>query len=182
MKMLYTKIINLVKRAYVSKSLPDNKEANVTQVSYFGKAGTSEVVSPYGVYVNLPKDLQVLLFAVQGQEDNRACIGYSQADRFKNLKEGEVLIGNPKTKTFIKFNENGSITIDSKSKIEITSAGELNINVTGAVKLTASGSVDIDSPQVNLGVGGQKIARLGDQVTVGANIGTITSAGTNTSI
>ena len=36
--------------------------------------------------------------------------------------------------------------------------------------------------EVNLGNGGARIARLGDQVTIGSDVGTITSAGTNTSI
>ncbi len=182
MNYLYTKILNLVKRAFVSISLPDDKASGAAQVSYFGKTGISEVVSPYGLSVRLPTGIQVLLFSVQSQENNRAAIGYSQKDRFKDLEEGEVVIGNPLTRSFIKFAKDGSITIDSKAKINITSADNVIIDVTGTVDLKATGEVTVDSPKVNLGVGGPPIARLGDTVMVSGTPGTITSAGVNTSL
>lgn len=182
MNYLYTKILNMVKRAFVSISLPDDKASGAVQVSYFGKAGISEVLSPYGLSVRLPDNIQVLLFAVQSQENNRICIGYSQKDRFKNLEKGEVVTGNPQTRSFIKFDKDGNITIDSKAEINITSANKVTIDVTGTVDLKATGDVTVDSPKVNLGVGGLPIARLGDAVMVGGTPGTITSAGVNTSL
>ena len=108
------------------------------------------------------------------------------------------MTGNPQTQSFIKFDKSGNITIESAGQINITSAAKvtidvngtiditssdkMNINVTGDVDLTASGNVNIDSPKVNLGVGGLQIARLGDAVVVDGVPGTITSAGINTSI
>lgn len=195
MRRIFTLINNIVKRAYVSRSLTDDKDSNVAQVSYLGKTGLSEILSPYGLDVRLPEDIQVLLFAVQGQENNRIAIGYSQEDRFKNLEEGEVVVGNPKTKSFVKFDKDGNINIESKAKIvingasdvDITNVGKLTINSTGDIDITtsgkvdlkATGDVDVDASQVNLGVGGAAIARVGDSVNL--TTGFIITGGNNTS-
>lgn len=165
-KNLDVKVKNLIKRGYVSHFIADTYPHAITQVTYFGKTSNAEIVSPYGLSVGLPEETNLIVFNIQGKEENKACFGYSQNDRFLNLKRGEVVIGSPKTKSHIKFNEDGTIEIDSK--------GTINIKV--------NGDVNVDATKVNLGVGGAKIARLGDEVTVGSSTGTITSAGENTSI
>jgi phage gp45-like len=111
-------IRNIVKRAYVSNSTDDSGDYPTIQISYLSplKTAIAERISPYGLYTNLPKDIQVLVFSVQGNEENKACIGYSQTDRFKNLKEGEVLIGNPQTQCFVKFDKDGNIDITCGSR------------------------------------------------------------------
>ena len=73
--------------------------------------------------------------------------------------------------------------------IEITGGSDLNIVVNGNCNLKAA-KVNIDAAQTNLGTGGAKIARLGDEVEVeitsgssaGTYTGKITSSGVNTSI
>lgn len=73
--------------------------------------------------------------------------------------------------------------------IEITGESDLNIIVNGNCNLKAA-KVNIDAAQTNLGTGGAKIARLGDEVEVeitsgssaGTYTGKITSSGVNTSI
>ncbi len=73
--------------------------------------------------------------------------------------------------------------------IEITGGSDLNIIVNGNCNLKAA-KVNIDAAQTNLGTGGAKIARLGDEVEVeitsgssaGTYTGKITSSGVNTSI
>jgi hypothetical protein len=177
MKLL-TKVMNLIKRGYVSNSLPDTADYSQVQVSYMGNSRKAAVINPYGLYTRLPLNTNVIMFSVNGQEENSAVVGYSREDRFKNLNEGEVLIGNPETGSYIKF--------ESDNKIEILSKGDLNIDVTGNVNLKASTAVNVDSPATNLGTGGNQIARLGDQITVIVGgtpyTGNITSAGVNTSI
>lgn len=188
MSHLYTLLQNLVKRAFISRIEIDDKDASGAQVGYLEKTGICEMVSPYGLYVVTPKDNPVLLFAVQSQEDNRAAFGYSQHTRFKDLKEGEVLLGNEKTKSFIKLDKDGNINIEGKAKVVINSTGDLdltiqgdmNLTVNGKVNLTSTGDVDVDAPAVNLGTGGAAIARVGD--TVSLTTGIILTGGTNTSI
>ncbi len=184
MMSLLTKIINLCKRGFVSNSLQDDKDSSIAQITYFGKTGISEIVSPYGLSSRLPVGTQTLTFSVQGQENNRASIGYSQEDRFKNLLEGEVVVGNPKTGASVKFSIDGSIIINPSptGSLIINSNGDLSISANGDIKLKATGEVDVDATRVNLGTGGPAIARVGDSVLVGTSTGTITSGGSNTSL
>lgn len=89
------------------------------------------------------------------------------------------------------------VHLKNDGTIEINNSGELKIVVNGNVSLITQGDVDVSAANVNvaarttnLGVGGQQIARLGDEITVditsgssaGTYKGTITSAGINTSI
>lgn len=172
---LRTAIKNVVKRAYVTSVTDDSSDYPLVQITYASpaKTATAERISPYGLYVNFPKDSQVVVFTMQANEENRACMAYSQVDRFKNLKEGEVLVGNPSTQCFIKFDKDGNIEINSTKDINITSANDINVKAT---------NVTVDADQVDLGVGGGPIARLGDTVKVGTDEGIITSAGVNRSI
>jgi len=181
MMFLLTKIINIVKRAVISNSLTDDKETSLAQITYLEKTGLTEVVTPYGSFARPPVDTQLLLFAVQSQENNRAGIAYSQENRFKNLEEGECGVGNPLTRSFIKFDKEGNILITATAKVIINSTEDIDITTSGKVDLKSTGDVDIDAPQVNLGIGGLPIARLGDEVLVEGVLGTITSAGNNTS-
>ncbi len=81
------------------------------------------------------------------------------------------------------------IYLRNDGKIEITGGSDLTIIVNGNCNLKAA-KVNVDATQTNLGTGGAKIARLGDEVEVeitsgssaGTYTGKITSAGVNTSI
>lgn len=74
---------------------------------------------------------------------------------------------------------NGNTTITTQ---KITAnCGQIAVTSTENVNLKAN-TVNVDASKTNLGSGGKQIARLGDQVTVEGKKGTITSAGTNTSI
>jgi len=165
-RKLDIKIKSLIKRGYVSSFIKDNRPTAIAQVNYFDKTSISEILSPYGLNIGLPEKTDLIIFNIQGKEGTQICMGYSKNDRFMNLEQGEVVIGSPKTKSYIKFKEDGKIEIESKEDINII----------------VNGNVNIDATKINLGIGGAKIARLGDQVTVDGSTGTITSAGENTSI
>lgn len=183
MRMIKTLISNIVKRAYVSLSKTDDADIPVVQVSYLGKTGDSEMLSPYGLSVRLPRDIQVLLFAIQAQENNRLCMGYSQTDRFKNLEEGEVVIGNPLTKSFVKFDKDGNIDIESKAKIvinstsdvEITNSGKLTVNSTGNVIISTNADVALNCTNIDIVASGDVSLKATGSVDVDApqvNLGT----------
>lgn len=196
MRQIFTLIHNIIKRAVISKLEVDSETSPIAQASYLGKTGTTEIVLPYGISARAPVGTQLLLFAVQGQENNRAAIPYGQENRHKNLEEGEVVIENEITKSFIKFDKDGNITVDSKAKIVINcvgdaditvggkvvvnSTGDIDVTTNGKVDLKATGNVDVDAPQVNLGSGGAAIARVGDSVNL--TTGLIITGGNNTSI
>lgn len=105
------KLRNMIKRAFVTNPGKDDKEFPVTQVSALGKVSDMEMLFPYGLSANLPKDSIVLLLSVQGDESNQAGIGYRHDLRPKNLKEGEVEVGNFLQGTSIKFDVDGNIHI-----------------------------------------------------------------------
>jgi len=132
---LKSKLINLIKRAVVSLAGDDSGEFPVTQVSYMGKTSDIEVVFPYGMAANMPKDSIVLMFNVLAQEENKAGIGYRHDLRPKNLKEGEAVFGNFLVGTHIKFDEDGNIIIDGDMQL----TGDLT--VTGNVEISGTLSV-----------------------------------------
>lgn len=193
---IYKKLKSIVKRAYVSRANDDSGDDPATQITFFGnKTDDAERISPYGLYTNLPEDTQVLLFCISSHGEDKSVMGYARKDRFKNLEEGEVVVGNIISGTFIKFNNDGSIDVEADGNVNITTPGEINIDggdiniVNGTVNITGDATVNADNvhlnaTQVNLGSGGNDIARVGDSVLVntGTGIGTITSGGINTSI
>lgn len=108
--------------------------------------------------------------------------------RLHNISDGIFLPINTKNninsyeenKLVIDYNGN-SISIDSSGNINIDSSNDLNITSSGDVTINCN-TAQINASETHLGSGGQPIARVGDQVTVGSDVGTITSGGTNTSI
>jgi len=156
---VYSKISNLIKRAVVTLTNKDSGQFAATQVQWMrDKVAITEVVHPYGLSSNAPVDSFALMFNVMGQEENRAAIVYAPQRRFKDLKEGEVALGNFLTRSVVKFLENGDI--------EITGTADQNINITGSNNVTIGGD--------------NTIAITGDNtVTVGGD-NDVTISGSNT--
>lgn len=148
------KLFNIIKYAIITLTGKDDTELPTAQVSYLGKTKVVELVLPYGLYSNPKEQSLALLFSVNGQEDNISAIPHNPYNRFKNLKTGEVAVGNPNTLTKIYFKEDGTI--------EIFTDKTLNINATN----------------INLGSGGKAIARKDDEVVGQVVIPAGSSAGT----
>jgi len=108
-----SKLFNLIKRAIITLASKDDTNFQIVQVNYLGKTKNVEIVSPYGLYSNPKEQSVMLIFNVNGQEENIAGIPYNPYNRFKNLKPGEVATGNPHKGTRIYFDENGDIIIDA---------------------------------------------------------------------
>ena len=148
---IYSKISNLIKRAVVTLTNKDSGQFAATQVSWMrDKTATTEVVHPYGLSSNAPLGSLALMFNVMGQEENRAAIIYDPKNRFKNLKPGEVALGNFVTKSVVKFLENGDIDITGMADQNINITGNSNITVGGNVTLNVTGNTDITSPVVTV--------------------------------
>lgn len=145
-------MFNLIKRAVVSRKTADIGQVPISQVSWNEKAANVEVISPYGLYSNLPTDSLVLMLNVNGQEENKAAIGYKPKERFKNLKEGEIYVGNQVTGSVIKFLTNGDIDITAVNDqiinitgdSTVTVGGDVTLNVTGDVTATIGGAMSAD--------------------------------------
>jgi hypothetical protein len=156
-KKMANNITNLIKRAYVSLVGNDAQEYQITQISYLNKTNVMEVIYPYGVSGNPPRNSLVLMFNVQGQEENRAGIANLPQQRFRNLKEGEVAVGNYLTRSNIKFAENGDVVVTTKNNQEVTIdqnanisvSGDATVNVSGSTTLTSSGTTVNSDVQLN---------------------------------
>ena len=174
---LISKIRNLIKRGIVSLPGDDSGVYPRSQVIFMGKVKQVEMVSPYGLFSNAPKDSCALLFSIQGQEENIAGVGYSPLSRFKNLKSGEVVVGNPGTGSYVKFSSDGTVTVYSAADVNIQGAGAINITSSTATKITCTNCTIAASGNIALGSGGKAVARVGDavQVSTSTGIGTITA-------
>lgn len=144
-------IRNLIKRAKVTLNYSDNQSQYTgSQVIYMGNPVNMEIINPYGISAVAPIGSQVLMFNIQGQEENRIGFVFNPPDRFMNLQPGEVQIGNTVKQTYIKFDKDGSITIESTQDITIN-----------AQETTVNGHVNLG------GSGGAGVARIGDSVVDG---------------
>jgi len=185
MRDLLAKIKNIVKWAKVTKSIPDTEAKPGDYVSYLKKENVSAcLITPYGFFSKPPVGMHVFLFSANGNEGSRVGISCALSEREKNLEVGESGIVNLVTGVVIKLDKDGNVHIKNAQKIIIESS-PVNIDVLGAdVNIDNANNVNVNANKVNLGSGGQPIARLGDavQVNTGTGTGTITGGGTNTSI
>ncbi len=162
---------NMIKRAVITMGGTDDKEIPIQQLSYNGKIADAEIIFPYGVHANLTADNNTLciVFAVEGQEDYRAAMGYTPALRPKPLAEGEVVFYHPLTQSKIHFRNSGDIDIDVTGDngdfnatikkdlsivvggdATITTGGDANVTATGDINATATGNVNIVGSTINL--------------------------------
>lgn len=155
-----------VKRARLTKEAKDDGNYHVAQVNYFGKTCDVEVLTPYGLYSNLPKDGVVTLWSVQGQEENRVGIGNTPKTRYKNLRTGEVVVGSPAHETKIEFLTEGVVKVIGKNNATITidASGNISVNTDGTLTLSSQGNMTLSSDaDIN-------VTASGDVVIDGANI------------
>jgi phage gp45-like len=188
---------NLIRFARVSLTNDDTATYANTQVSGLGKTTDGvTTIYPYGLFANAPVNTFCVTLQPYGQEEALVVIPFSPQDkqgaslRFKNLKEGEVALGNVLTGSVIKFLADGSIAIDGQQNVKVTVTGDVDISATGNINISSEGTttitstgackiessgettvkgttVTVDSPAIKLGAGAiQGIARLGDQVQV----------------
>ena len=131
---------NLIRWARVTKAGSDDKQYATQQVEYLGKVAESQMVFPYGIHANLPPHSLALMFAVQGNPENRAAIGWTPTKRPK-LVEGEVAFYHPLIPNLIiKLKANGEMLIQSDVKINIVAP---ETEFTGTVK--ANGKIIDDT-------------------------------------
>jgi len=110
----------LINRCYITNISKDDKTFQFAQVEYMGKVVDVEVIQPYGLSSNPPADSIGILFDIQS-DDNQVAIFNKHNERFKNLKEWEVQLGNFNTGASIKFEEDGNISVNATGgKIGIT--------------------------------------------------------------
>ena len=172
-----------VKRSYITKVSKDADNFHTAQVSYMGQVADVEVITPYGIYATLPLDSHMLIFNVNGVEENRVGFGNTPPVRFKNLKPGEVVVGSPQTKSNVFFKTDGSIivtgkgnavvTIDPQGNISMVTDGTLTAQSKGAMTLKsdaamsiqALGTMALQAPLITLNGSSVNVSSSGDVKT-----------------
>jgi len=163
-----TFVRNLIKRGTVSRDTADTNQFAFAQVKWASdKVSNVQVIHPYGVYSYAPIGSLALMFNVMGQEDNIAAIIDNPKTRFKGLKSGEVVCGNPVTLSYVKFLENGDIEIIGKNNQNITITGDSNLTVGGNTTITTTGNTTINSTgNMSATVGGTLQANVTGNTTI----------------
>ena len=137
-------IKNIVRWARITKAGADDQQFATQQMEYLGKVADGLIVFPYGLHGNVPPDALALMFAVQGNPDNRAAIAWTPKNRPK-LAEGEVAFYHPPTGAFMIWRANGDLDIETGD------SGGANINIKcKQANITASESVTLDTPETTL--------------------------------
>lgn len=128
MKRLLTMIKNAFKIAKLL-SVDDSQDLRFGQVSMLGKEQKVMIFSPYGLMYNPPENSLALIWSQQGQESNGVAMADDPKNRtLKDLKPGEVALGNYLTGNYIKFDKDGLCTIIAE---------DLNIQITNDITITA---------------------------------------------
>jgi phage gp45-like len=149
-KNTLNRITSMIKRAVLTLPASDAGVNQIAQASYLGKTANVELLSIYGLCSNPPTGSSILLFDVQGQEENRAGIANFPGSRFKTLKPGEVALGNYITKSNIRFLENGDIQVIGTNNMTVTIAQNNTVTIGGSATINVTGSATINCASATL--------------------------------
>lgn len=143
----------MIKQAYLSAVTDDSSAYPKGQAGYNDKTTDFLRYSLYGLDSNPPLNSWVLLLGSQGQEAVKIGLISDFLNRKKGLKEGEVVLYNTLTQSFVLLKENGDIEVDAKNDLIATVAGDATITATN-VTVNGSTKVSVLAPSVQLGVPG----------------------------
>jgi len=170
-----------IRRGYTLEVQKDADNYPVVKTEYFGQKCEVEVISPYGIYSGIPKEAEGVILNIGRNEENRVAILDTPRTRFKNLKAGELVLGNTMTRSNMKFSEDKSINITGANNtlIVIDADGNVSITTAGTFTINATGNVVINGAEIHLNGSSVGLARLGDSTQTG---GLITSASTTVKV
>lgn len=122
----------------VVESVNDVNDIPTIQIKYLKEVvKIVQKLGLYGICGNPPKGSSGILFPILGSDSNLVCLADDIKNRFRDLKEGEVVIGNYLTKSFIKFKEDGGVEIHAKYITQVAEDGKISLRAT---------STSIDNP------------------------------------
>ena len=169
---ILNKIKNILRLGYVTNTTSDSEQFPKSQITTFGDAKDLVVIYPYGFSANAPINTMAIIANV-GAGEKEIAFPFSSETRQKNLKSGEVAIGNYVKESIITFLENGDIKVDSEN--------DLNIEVAANTTINSGGSVTVTAPDTTLTtvLTNEGDATINGNLTVAGNIintdGTITT-------
>lgn len=169
----------MTQRCLTSNNNDDSGSFPVRQVSFDKKVANAEIITPYGFDHNPPLNALGVMLDVNGQAENRAAMITDPLRRKKNLKTGEVSVGNRIAGSEVYFEEDGNVRIVTPKNLVITVAEDGEITISGALTMNVSGITTINSDVV---INGSLV--VNDAVTVNNSLvvtGEITGDGVSVS-
>lgn len=134
----------MIKLASVSLPGKDDKFYPDAQIIFNGTTADCVPIYPYGMHANAPVDSHFILFTLNGQAENKAGIPFNPQLRRKNLKPGEMYVGNDVTGSQVFFDEDGNIIVNCENDETVTIKGASTVNITGDAAITIGGEATID--------------------------------------
>lgn len=135
----------MIKRAVLTRPADDSKNYSVAQIQYFNKTANCEMITPYGLFTNAPIDSHMIVFNFNGLEENKGGIAYLHANRYKNLKPGEVQVGNPFHGNYVKFDNDGNVLINSNKNVNVTTGENITLSATINATFAAQNEMKLKS-------------------------------------
>lgn len=141
---------NLIKSGVKTLVIEDVEEGNVIQqlqVKLYDAIKNCGKLGQYGLYGNAPTGSFVILMQVNGQEEVLFGIEDDVNNRPRGLKEGEVMLYNTLTKSYVYLSAEGKVQIYAKTDLDIKVEGNVNlnaqqVNINSATKITGGLTVD----------------------------------------
>jgi phage gp45-like len=155
------KIRAMLKFGYVSNIGDDSRDLPISQCTYHEQSKDIVTIYPYGFCANAPAD-NLAVVVNMGTTDQKIAFPASGKDRFKNLKGGEVVVGNFVTGDFVKFNAEKKIEVVSKNSVDIK-APDINLNGRTTIKgdVTVSGGLSVSDDITGGSVTGGTVSTTG---------------------
>jgi len=110
-KELKSMVQNSVTISRVTNSDTDADLDSVFQITQNGQTADSMCLMPYGLSANAPRGSMAITFSNNGSSDSKVSIPGFPENRFRDLKEWEVKVGNFKTKAHVFFNDDGEMVL-----------------------------------------------------------------------
>lgn len=104
---------------YKNKQVDDIGDARTGYFYIAGRAQKGYILSPYGLCSNPPLGSSGVAINVNGGGSYPTGIVDYPSQRFKDLEEGEVAIGNYNTGSYIKFDKDGNIRVYTTGKVYV---------------------------------------------------------------
>ncbi len=128
---------HLIRRGILSLLLDDSSDYPLAQITYNGISTDAMRMGVYGVSSQPPLDSLAMVLSPFARLDDPVAVIDDVLGRFKGLKEGEVQLGNYITRSSVKFEEDGSITID------LPNGGDMKVALSDGDIIVDAGSGDV---------------------------------------
>lgn len=149
-------------RKFLTIQAPVNKLGIQTAVCQSNGERTIELIFPYGQYGVVPTGSTGIAFNIMAQEENKSGFAYNPSiipTVVLGQVEGEYIVGNFLKGTYIYFNDDNEIIIQTDKKVTVNSENT-TVNATGKVtvispdvEVTASNSAKVTSPNIDFNGG-----------------------------